>query len=170
VRQLMALHVVNHVTKSRELVLRNNLRLKKNADVEVRDQGYTRCKVLVILPCRNSAWRFVKTLLELSPCAQAPKGRVDNMSRFREEFGPGDSEDRRSDRDKLMKVGLDHWERFEGNIEDHFRLGIQMHGKYTRLFAPFYSADIIVASPLGLRMIVKSETEKSRETRFSFER
>ena len=41
-----------------------------------------------------------------------------------------------------------------------------MHGKYARLFAPFYTADIIVASPLGLRMIVKSDTEKSRETDF----
>jgi hypothetical protein len=58
-----------------------------------------------MLPCRNSAYRFIKTLLALSPNAQvlkyltlgkkylieskapqAPKGRVDNMSRFREEF------------------------------------------------------------------------------------
>jgi U3 small nucleolar RNA-associated protein 25 len=63
-------------------------------------------------------------------------------------------------------VGQDHWERFEGNVEDHFRIGIQMHSKYARLFAPFYSADILVASPLGLRMIVKSETDKARETDF----
>ena len=34
----MALHVVNHVLKSRELVLRNNLRLKKNSESEARDQ------------------------------------------------------------------------------------------------------------------------------------
>ena len=63
-------------------------------------------------------------------------------------------------------MGGDHWERFEGNNEDHFRVGIQLHSKYARLFAPFYSADIIVASPLGLRMIVKSAEEKSRETDF----
>ena len=79
----MALHIVNHVTKSRELVHRNNLRLKKDSSVEARDQGLTRCKVLVVLPARNAAWRFIKTLLALSPCAQAPKGRVDNLSRFR---------------------------------------------------------------------------------------
>eukprot|EP00960_Hanusia_phi_P028238 747274-Hanusia_phi.AAC.4 len=54
------------------------------------------------------------------------------------------------------QVGVDHWERFEGNTEDHFRIGIQLHSKFARLFAPFYTADIIVASPLGLRMIVKS--------------
>ena len=75
---------------------------------------------------------------------------MDNLGRFREEFGPGSSEERRSDKDRLQKVGEDHWERFEGNTEDHFRVGIQVNAKYLRLFAPFYSADIIVASPLGL--------------------
>ena len=59
-----------------------------------------------------------------------------------------------------------HWERFAGNNEDHFRIGLQMHSKYARLYAPFYTADVIVASPLGLRMIVKSETDMSRETDF----
>ena len=62
----------------------------------------------------------------MSPCAQAPKGRVDNLSRFREEFGPGDAEDRRGDRERLHKVDEAHWERFEGNNEDHFRFGIQV--------------------------------------------
>ena len=144
----------------------NNLKLKKKAEAEARDQGFTRCKVLIVLPCRNAAWHLIKTLLALAPGAQAPKGRVDNLGRFREEFGPGDQEDRRADRERLGKTGEDHWERFEGNNEDHFRIGIQLHSKYARLFAPFYSADIIVASPLGLRMIVKSAEEKSRETDF----
>ena len=166
VREALALHVLNHVTKSREAVLKHNLQLRKKPELECRDQGYTRCKVLVLLPSRNSAYRFVRTLLALSPNAQAPQGRVDNLGRFREEFGPGDQEDRQRDRERLLKVGQDHWERFEGNVEDHFRIGIQMHSKYARLFAPFYSADILVASPLGLRMIVKSETDKARETDF----
>ena len=45
-REVLALHVLNHIIKSRELIHKNNLRLKKNSEVEARDQGYTRGKVL----------------------------------------------------------------------------------------------------------------------------
>eukprot|EP00961_Rhodomonas_salina_P212203 2865194-Rhodomonas_salina.3 len=37
-REVLALHVVNHVMKSRTVIMRNNLRLKKDPTVEARDQ------------------------------------------------------------------------------------------------------------------------------------
>lgn len=83
-----------------------------------------------------------------------------------QEFGGGDKEDVESDREKLGKVGQDHLERFGGNADDHFRFGIQLHRKYARLFAPFYTSDIIVASPIGLRFITKSKGDKGREIDF----
>jgi U3 small nucleolar RNA-associated protein 25 len=129
--------------------------------------GYTRCKVLVLLPCRNSAHRFIRELLRLYPAARAPRGRTDGEDRFEAEFGPGPAAERRADRERLTAAGgEEHWERFEGNVDDHFRVGVQLQGRYARLFAPFYAADVIVASPLGLRLIVKAEGDRGREHDF----
>lgn len=51
-------------------------------------------------------------------------------------------------------------------IDDDFRVGISIGSKAVRLYAPFYSADIIVASPLGLRRIIGGEGDAKRETDF----
>ncbi len=101
----MVLHVLSHVITSRDNILRNNERLKKNKSDEARDQGYTRAKVLVLLPCRSSAYTFVRRLLELYPGANAPGGRIDAQERFEKEFGPEDSaSDRKAEEDRLLKV------------------------------------------------------------------
>jgi hypothetical protein len=53
-----------------------------------------------------------------------------------------------------------------GNIDDDFRVGIAVSRKSVRLYAPFYDADILVASPLGLRRILGGEGDRVRETDF----
>jgi U3 small nucleolar RNA-associated protein 25 len=55
---------------------------------------------------------------------------------------------------------------FEGNLDDCFRIGISLTRKSVKLYAPFYTSDIIVASPLGLRMIVGTDGDKEREFDF----
>lgn len=94
-----AAHALNHVLKTRDLILKHNnvlsqyaLALKDKSKKgaaqeeapELRDQGYTRPKVLVILPMRNACLEFVDILLQLAPKTQSD--RVANKNKFYEEF------------------------------------------------------------------------------------
>ena len=47
-----------------------------------------------------------------------------------------------------------------GNNDDCFRLGIAISKKTLKLFEPFEKSDIILCSPLGLRMILEKEGEE----------
>ena len=51
----------------------------------------------------------------------------------------------------------DHVETFKGNMDDNFRVGIKLTKKSVKVFADFYRCDLIIASPLGLRMSIERE-------------
>ena len=75
-----------------------------------------------------------------------------NQRRFRREFGAEPESSRR-----VVPKPSSYTATFSGNTDDCFRLGVAVRGKVVRLFADFYSADIIVASPLGLRTVIGAE-------------
>ena len=75
-----------------------------------------------------------------------------NKKRFYDEFSDKEESDNSKDfRPEDFKM------MFAGNIDDCFRLGISVSRKSMTLYAKFYSSDIIVASPLGLRTIIGSQ-------------
>ena len=76
-----------------------------------------------------------------------------NKKRFYDEFGDQDEENNNSKGSKLNDFKL----MFTGNIDDCFRIGISVSRKALTLYAKFYSSDIIVASPLGLRTIIGNQ-------------
>lgn len=112
----------------------------------MRDQGFTRPKVLLVLPFRNTVVDVVDTIIRLSGTE-----KHDNKTRFYEQFNLREEED--IDPTKPA----DFLQNFQGNIDDHFRLGIKFSKKSIKLFADFYNADMIIASPLGLRTLIGTE-------------
>ncbi|KAJ2236939.1 rRNA-binding ribosome biosynthesis protein utp25 [Coemansia sp. RSA 1722] len=144
------LHAMNHVLKSRDREKKNNTKLSKahasGTDAgELRDRGFTRPRVLIITPFRNSAHKIVEKILKLSSADQEI-----NLARLNKEYGPGENDEAESKAHKRKPV--DFQQTFAGNIDDSFRIGIKFQFNTVKLYADFYRADIIVASPIGLRM------------------
>ena len=73
------------------------------------------------------------------------------MKRFKAEFGPSDE-----DQD-LSKKPADFQHYFQGNADDCFRLGIKFTRSTVKLFSAFSNSDIIVASPLGLKLAMTNK-------------
>ncbi|KAG9086798.1 rRNA-binding ribosome biosynthesis protein utp25 [Ceratobasidium sp. 370] len=181
-------HIINHLQRHRKQIMSNNARLlahskataaaaetaKSNPSApkpvisdpptDVRDQGFTRPTVLILLPFRNSALALVDTLITALHESRSEPGskeppKTENYSRLQSEYGlpPGVE-------DKLLSAEpgtypSDHVRNFAGNTDDAFRLGMRLSnkGKGWRLFSGFLSSDIIIASPLGLRMGVERD-------------
>ncbi|XP_005103363.1 digestive organ expansion factor homolog [Aplysia californica] len=164
IRLVYCLHALNHVLKARSRVMSHNAKMKAkkkaaDEDVEYRDQGLTRPKVLILLPYRDRALKVVKMFITL---LSSSKVKVSSLKRFESEFS------------ELEKSGLaeksykpdDFKKTFEGNTDDNFRVGMSLSKNTLHLYSPFYESDVILASPLGLRAIIGLEGDKSRDFDF----
>ncbi|KAF9917621.1 rRNA-binding ribosome biosynthesis protein utp25 [Linnemannia zychae] len=164
-RNLYSLHAINHVFKTRDRILKNSGKLQRHQQnpeasetvPEFRDQGFTRPKVLIILPFKNTAVDVVESLIKLSGSTQQ-----ENRKRFFDEFGAEDEEEDPRNAGRPA----DFLEKFKGNIDDHFRVGIKFTRKTLKLYSDFYSADLILASPLGLKTVIGAEGDKKRDFDF----
>lgn len=170
------MHALNHIYRTRDLVTKNDAKQKKNEDSKKEeilygggflDHGFTRPKVLFLLPLRSIALRVVKRLIQLTPSSD--KANVEYFDRFSEEFGAEDAEDDVSKNDassnsqKSVKP-TDFQLLFGGNHDDHFVVGIKFTKKSIKLYSDFYSSDVILASPLGLvTKIGEAEIEKDKD-------
>ncbi|NXA35446.1 DIEXF factor, partial [Eudromia elegans] len=165
IRLAYCLHALNHVLKANAQVLSNNAKRrdrKPGIDTdEYRDQGLTRPKVLMVVPFRECALRIVHNLISLLEVNSDKKIDVSNKKRFKGEFGSDPEE-----KPPNLKRPEDYEAVFAGNIDDHFRIGVAILQRSMRLYAPFYSSDIIIASPLGMRTVIGAEGEKKRDFDF----
>lgn len=166
------LHSLNHVFKTRDLVTKNDKKLgnhkEKVLDNEnFLDHGFTRPKVLILLPMASIAYRVVNRLIHLTPSGH--RVNVDHIGRFTDEFGHGKSDDQQDeDGEKIKSLKTskpsDFQALFGGNNNDHFMIGIKFTKKTIKLYSDFYTSDIIVASPLGLiTKIGEAELEKEKD-------
>ena len=110
--------------------------------------------MLILLPFRSWALRWVDSLTKHTP---KPEFQIENHARFMTEYAlPEGAVDKLEDAPPGT-YPKDHVDMFRGNIDDSFRLGIKLTRKSVKIFADFYQCDIIIASPLGLRMSIDKD-------------
>jgi U3 small nucleolar RNA-associated protein 25 len=87
----------------------------------------------------------VNTLISISATSQQ-----ENKARFLKDYSLDEPESIPASKP------ADFIDKFEGNDDDLFRIGIKFTRNSMKLFVDFYNADIILASPLGLKRILQS--------------
>ncbi|XWS73281.1 hypothetical protein CRYUN_Cryun02cG0114500 [Craigia yunnanensis] len=158
------MHSLNHIFRTRDLVRKNDAKISKHQESTKEDilpgdgfldQGFTRPKVLILLPLRSVALRVIERLIQLTPATS--KVNVEHIDRFYQDFGSeeveGDDEkEEQSEKANPQKPPKpsDHQSLFKGDTRDDFMIGIKFTRKTIKLYGDFYSSDIIVASPLEL--------------------
>ncbi|CAM0957227.1 unnamed protein product [Alopecurus aequalis] len=144
------MHALSHIHRTRDVVIKNDAKLRNDENTDIlddnsyRDQGFTRPKVLFLLPLKSIARRVVKRLIQLSPLTQKDNA----MGLFKKEFDESDDEEEPENSSKPADFNL----LFAGDVEDHFLFGIKYTKKSVKLYSNFYASDIIVASPLALKL------------------
>lgn len=156
-------------------------------DSQFRDQGFTRPTVLVLLPTRGTCHDFVNELMELTGAERVGPhierfdlefGKPEDDDNVMEEGDEPalDPEKERRRKMVLQKKGKD-WNKLFGeevNPDDDFKIGIALNPKaakgkkaesppssniQVKLYTDFYKSDIIIASPLGLKMLFAPDEE-----------
>lgn len=152
-RELYTLHVLNHVYKTRDRILKNNQRINDNPDADYLDQGFTRPKVLIVVPTRDTAYQVLQKIIDKSGIDQ-----VDKKSKFKDQF-LDESLPPSSKPKSFQHV-------FKGNTNDFFVLGVKFTRKAIKLYSNFYQSDIIICSPLGIQLILENVDKKKRQDDF----
>lgn len=164
IQEVYVRHVLDHLTSLRSRIISNNKVFERktlsdniiNDDPSLRDQGYTRARILFLIPFRYSALKLGKCIIKLL----GEDYNVNHLDRFIQEFGSEDGVDSTSQ--PIASDGnkpSDYYKIFHGNTDDAFRVGLKLTKKSLKFFSDFYDSDIIIASPLGLKTIITPDEQ-----------
>jgi U3 small nucleolar RNA-associated protein 25 len=91
-----------------------------------------------------------------------PSGKLEVA--FRKRFNKEFDHDPVAEKEFQKKNRPDEYKRiFAGNSDDHFRMGLSYSPKQLKLYTPFYTSDVIVASPLGLKRVIGDDSEDKKK-------
>lgn len=164
-QKLYVTHALNHIFKTRDRILKNNEKLhnyqanlkegkvSSGDEPELRDQGFTRPKVLILLPTRNVCYEVVQMLIKLLGSEQQENKKKFQTQFYSPEFPPDSKPD-------------DFKQIFMGNNNDFFSIGMKFTRKSLKLYSSFYSSDIIIGSPIGLSMMLENPDKRKRQYDF----
>ena len=129
---------------------------------EHRDQGFTKPRVLALFPTAAVAHEFILKVVTLYSDKADSKQSGQGRKRFEQEFAP--TVDDRCHPRKPFDYKL----LFDGKDNDAFRIGLSFRGANVKFFTSFDASDLIVASPLGLRMITGSAGDSVKAREYDF--
>ncbi|CCW69810.1 unnamed protein product [Phytomonas sp. Hart1] len=115
-----------------------------NDELELRDRGFGKTRILIMLPMRNQAYRYVHTIVRILGADPACCPKLDN---FTSDF----SEIEEAVDPTFKRRPKDYQRQFEGNVDDSFCVGLRMETDRVQVYAHPLNSDIIICSPLGLR-------------------
>jgi U3 small nucleolar RNA-associated protein 25 len=152
------------------------------------DQGFCRPRVLILCPFRGTAMKIIEGIKEIlgentsmsnkekfEEEFGAPDSDSEDDSDEEEEGDPKTAAGKSKSKSKKRKEGRekpDDWNALfkDSNMDDDFKLGIQINpgqgkgtgsarGAYLRMYCDFFQSDIIIASPLGLRLLIEKNNK-----------
>ncbi|KAI8849010.1 hypothetical protein BC829DRAFT_392658 [Chytridium lagenaria] len=175
-RSCYHLHVMNHVFKTRDKVLKNNTKVNEAAkeDAKVKEAAKAEAKLkggskedIKVKSALNEKSKETKEDLEKELRDQGFT-RAKALLILRRNISLSKQVQRAAGGHVMDEKKPDDYKTdFAGNVDDCFRIGIKFSRKHLRLFSDFYSSDIVIASPLGLRLALeKKEGAKGIDTDF----
>ncbi|CAI5446133.1 unnamed protein product [Caenorhabditis angaria] len=159
-RSIYCAHIISHLIKNRNTIIANKRKLEIDEASEdgaseeliesCRDSGFVRPVVLILCPFKKDAYDIIQKISSIIYGDE--KGEIWNKKRFEDEYsGPEEIPQSR------VEYPPDHLELLKGNNDDAFRIGIALSKKVLKLYEKFDKADILLCSPLGLRMILNGD-------------
>lgn len=145
--EVIVLHLLNHWFKATAVCASNDESAKKTSgdptEHQFRDQGFGKTRMILCLPLRNAAKRYVETLRDIMGIETAA---CHKMSMFLKDF----SELEEAIDPRFKRRPLDYRRQFDGNIDDSFCFGIRLQPTKFQLYSNALNSDMIICSPLGL--------------------
>jgi U3 small nucleolar RNA-associated protein 25 len=122
-------------------------------DLELRDRGFAKTRLLLVLPMRNLALRYLRMIKEvLGVRDSVGQAKFDMFERdFTEIVEAIDP--------RFGKRPLEYQRQFDGNINDTFCVGASMRATGVSVYSHVLNSDILVCSPLGLRRRVAKDAD-----------